>query len=92
MLNVLSSDSTGPGPHDKKQVLTNCINQLSSLPEVAAEPEQPKPDFPSNEFSIPETMQEIFDISNRNRKKNKERKKNKDDGIKDGGAEPLSVC
>jgi hypothetical protein len=37
-------------------------------------------------------MQEIFDISNRNRKKNKERKKNKDDGTKDGGAEPLSVC
>jgi hypothetical protein len=67
-------------------VLSHCINQLNNLPDTPdtavldAEHSKSGP----GDFSIPETMQEIFDISNRNRKKNKERKKNKDDGAKDG--------
>ena len=62
---------------------------MNKLPEIS----EPEPKNQTQlEFSIPETLEDIFEISNRNRKKNKERKKNKDDGNKESNSEPQSVC
>ena len=44
---------------------------MSMMPDVA----QQEANQDQAEFRIPETMEEIYEISNRNRKKNKERKK-----------------
>jgi hypothetical protein len=59
MLNMLQDSRHSPLTQDKKQVLTDCVNQLNNLPETADA--QPELDLQMNQqsstnFQIPETM------------------------------------
>jgi len=59
MLNLLQDSRHSPLTQDKKQVLTDCVNQLNNLPETAdsqTELELQNQKSSSTKFQIPETM------------------------------------
>lgn len=67
MINILQNQGDKPLPNKSKTEVDKCLQELS---QSSLNIQKPK-DEENGEFKIPESVKEIFQISNKNRKKNK---------------------
>lgn len=89
IVNILNTQDQNGLNADQKAEYQSCLKDLSN---IANNCSNVQPDPSTAELTIPETLQEIFHISNLNRKKNKQRKKNNESDKNQGSQENLSVA